>query len=251
MGDSSKDPDRIILTFYGDPATKRAVTWRTDTTIDLAVAQIAEATENSQFVDDAQTIEAETQSFDLGLYKGNAALLVHYHSAIFEDLKPDKLYVYRVGDGKDYWSEWIQFRTAKAEYAPTHFVYFGDAQNEVLDHWSRVIRMAYQTAPNASFVIHAGDLINNAHRDKEWAEWYKAGGFIHSQWTAIPVAGNHEFWPTEKGGPRKLSIQWRPSVHLASRREFGFSTSRNSIYGGPPGYSYHCSQLKSWARSTD
>ena len=29
----SKDPDRIILTFHGDPATNRAVTWRTDTTI--------------------------------------------------------------------------------------------------------------------------------------------------------------------------------------------------------------------------
>ena len=26
----SKDPDRIILTFNGDPSTKRAVTWRTD-----------------------------------------------------------------------------------------------------------------------------------------------------------------------------------------------------------------------------
>ena len=28
----SKDPDRIILTFLGDPATSRAVTWRTDDT---------------------------------------------------------------------------------------------------------------------------------------------------------------------------------------------------------------------------
>ena len=25
----SKNPDRIILTFHGDPATSRAVTWRT------------------------------------------------------------------------------------------------------------------------------------------------------------------------------------------------------------------------------
>ena len=47
--------------------------------------------------------------------------------------------------------------------------------------------MAYQTAPNASFAIHAGDLVNNAHRDHEWAQWFKAGGFIHSQWTAIPA----------------------------------------------------------------
>ena len=43
----SKDPDRIILTFHGDPSTSRAVTWRTDKTVTKAVAQIAEATVNS------------------------------------------------------------------------------------------------------------------------------------------------------------------------------------------------------------
>jgi 3',5'-cyclic AMP phosphodiesterase CpdA len=133
---------------------------------------------------------------------------------IFEGLKPDKLYAYRVGDGNDHWSEWIHFRTAKSGYAPTQFVYFGDAQNDVLSHWSRVIRMAYQTAPDATFAIHAGDLINRAHRDQEWAEWYKAGGFIHSQWTAIPVVGNHEFSPISLGISRKLSIQWRPQFTL-------------------------------------
>lgn len=215
----SKDPDRIILTFHGDPSTNRAVTWRTDTTIVKAVAQIAEATVNSNFTNKAINVKAITEPFDLGLYKGNTSLKVNYHSAIFTNLKPDKLYVYRVGDGENYWSEWIQFKTAKAQYAPTQFVYFGDAQNEVLDHWSRVIRMAYQTAPNASFVIHAGDLINHAHRDQEWAEWFKAGGFIHSQWTAIPVVGNHEFIPLSRGKARKLSIQWRPQFTLPIEKD--------------------------------
>ncbi|NKI33280.1 fibronectin type III domain-containing protein [Croceivirga thetidis] len=211
----SKDPDRIILTFNGNPATKRAVTWRTNKQIEKAFAQIAKATLNSDFVDDAITIEAKTEAFNLGQYKGNAPLMVNYHSAVFEGLEPNTLYVYRVGDGTEYWSEWIQFRTAKTDYAPTQFVYFGDAQNEVLEHWSRVIRRAYQTAPNAAFVVHAGDLINNAHRDVEWAEWYKAGGFIHSQWTAIPVVGNHEFWHlTDEHEGRRLSIQWRPQFTL-------------------------------------
>ncbi|MDC3132628.1 metallophosphoesterase family protein [Flavobacteriaceae bacterium] len=210
----SKDPDRIMLTFYGDPATNRAVTWRTDTTIKKAIAQIAEATVNSKFVDNAMTINAVTEPFDLGLYKGNNSLVVNYHSVVFEGLKPDKLYAYRVGDGSSYWSEWIQFRTAKPDYSPTKFVYFGDAQNDVLSHWSRVIRMAYETAPDAKFVIHAGDLINRAHRDYEWAEWYKAGGFIHSQWTAIPVVGNHEFSSIADGEERQLSIQWRPQFTL-------------------------------------
>jgi hypothetical protein len=210
----SKDPDRIILTFNGDPATSRAVTWRTDTTVTKAVAQIAVATENSEFEDEAKSVEATTEEFDLGLYKGNNSLKVHYHSVNFEDLDANKLYAYRVGDGDEHWSEWIQFKTAKAEYAPTTFVYFGDAQNDVLSHWSRVIRMAYQTAPDAAFVVHAGDLINRSHKDQEWAEWYKAGGFIHSQWTAIPAVGNHEFYPLEKGESKQLAIQWRPQFTL-------------------------------------
>ena len=118
--------------------------------------------------------------------------------------------MYRVGDGSKHWSEWIQFRTAKSTYAPIQFVYFGDAQNDILDHWSRVIRMAYQTAPNASFAIHAGDLVNTAHRDHEWAQWFKAGGFLHSQWTAIPAVGNHEF-SSVNGGSRSCLLYTSPS----------------------------------------
>lgn len=210
----SQDPDRIILTFHGDPATNRAVTWRTDASIAKSVAQIAEATKNKGFVEHAETIEAKTEPFDMGVYEENNSLIVHYHSVRFENLEPDTLYVYRVGDGTEIWSEWIQFRTAKTGYAPTKFVYFGDAQNDVLAHWSRVIRQAYQTAPDASFAIHAGDLINRAHRDYEWAQWFKAGSFIHSQWTAIPAVGNHEVSSVAERERRSLSIQWQPQFTL-------------------------------------
>ena len=72
----SKDPDRIILTFNGNPATSRAVTWRTDATIDKAVAQIAEATVNSKFEELAVSQDAITEPFDLGMYKSNASLMV-------------------------------------------------------------------------------------------------------------------------------------------------------------------------------
>ena len=217
----SMDPDRIILTFHGDPSTSRAVTWRTDKSIEKAVAQIAEAKVNSKFTDDVDSVDAVTEAFDLGQYKGNSSLIVHYHSVRFQGLMPDTLYVYRVGDGSKHWSEWVQFRTAKSSYAPTQFVYFGDAQNDILDHWSRVIRMAYQTAPNADFAIHAGDLINQAHRDHEWAQWFKAGGFIHSQWTAIPAVGNHEFMPLGRilKGKKRVSIQWRPQFTLPVEKD--------------------------------
>ncbi len=44
--------------------------------------------------------------------------------------------------------------------------------------WSRVIREAYSDAPKAKFMIHAGDLINNAEKDAEWGEWFGAGGWL-------------------------------------------------------------------------
>ena len=201
------------MNFNGDPSSKRAVTWRTDSSVQKAYAEIALAGVNSKFAKNSISYEASTEQFDLGLYKANNSYVVNYHSVTFDKLKPNSIYAYRVGDGKN-WSEWIQFKTASKEYKPTQFVYFGDAQNDILSHWSRVIRMAYQTAPNASFVIHAGDMVDSAHRDYEWAQWFKAGGFIHSQWTTIPVVGNHEFQRTKNSSPKRLSIQWRPQFTL-------------------------------------
>ena len=210
----SKDPDRIILTFNGDPATKRAVTWRTEKSILNAYAQISEATKNSKFSDSTITIKAKTESLDISLYRGKSAIKINYHNVTFKNLKPNTKYVYRVGDGDSYWSEWIQFKTAKQTYAPTQFIFLGDAQNDVLSHWTRLYRKAYQTAPNANFIIHAGDLINNAHKDNEWAEWHKAGDLINKQLTSIPVVGNHEVKPLKKGEQKQLSIYWKPQFTL-------------------------------------
>ena len=53
-------PDRIILTWTGDPAHSQAVTWRTDATVKRAVAQIAPADAGPKFVAKAETVEAET-----------------------------------------------------------------------------------------------------------------------------------------------------------------------------------------------
>ncbi|NLR91665.1 purple acid phosphatase family protein [Flammeovirga agarivorans] len=217
----SKDPDRIVLTFNGNPATNRAVTWRTNEQIEKGYAQIALATMDLTFSKNAKQIEAKSRQFDLGLHTSNTPLIVHYHSVTFEDLEPDQYYVYRVGDGNENWSEWIQFKTAKKEYSPTQFVYFGDAQSNVLENWSRVVRTAYQTAPNASFAIHAGNFVDNAHNDNAWAKWFKAAGFIHSRWTTVPVVGSQEFESLYKNSPKQLSMLWKPQFTLP--RETGIS----------------------------
>lgn len=199
-------PDRIVLTWQGDPARSQSVTWRTDASVERAVAQIALAEAGPGFPAKAQTVEAVTTPLTTDL--GPA----HYHTARFENLKPRTKYVYRVGDGVN-WSEWIQFRTAADRPEPFSFIYFGDAQNDIKAHWSRVIREAYSDAPKARFIIHAGDLINSANRDAEWGEWFQAGGWVNAMMPSIPSPGNHEY-AREPDDTRRLSRHWRPQFAL-------------------------------------
>lgn len=191
-------PDRIVLTWLTEPATSQAVTWRTDATIWKAIAEIAEAEDGPKFVSKAKKVRASTS-----VLRTDDGLVSHYHSVNFTELKPETKYVFRVGDGVN-WSEWGHFDTASDKDKAFSFVYFGDAQNDVKSHWSRVVREAYRDAPKASFLLHAGDLINNANRDAQWGEWFYAGGFIHRRTPCVATPGNHEY---QNG----LSRHWRPT----------------------------------------
>lgn len=199
-------PDRVILTFSGDPATSQAVTWRTDTSVTNALAQIVPAQAGPQFAQQAQTIKATTTRLttDLGA--------AHYHSAVFTNLKPNSLYAYRVGDGNN-WSEWFHFRTASDREEPFTFLYFADAQNDIRSHCPRVFRQAFQDAPKARFLLHAGDLINRANSDAEWGEWFYTLGWLGATIPSVPTPGNHEYARNEDG-KRLLTAHWRAQFTL-------------------------------------
>lgn len=220
-------PDRIILNWQGDPARSQAVSWRTSSQVTRALAEIAPAQPDAAFVRVTRQVPAKTTVLKTDLHE------VACHSVAFENLEPKTTYAYRVGDGAN-WSEFFQFTTAAAASEPFSFIYFGDAQNDLKSHWSRVIRQAYRDAPYARFLLHAGDLINSANRDAEWGDWFRAGGWVNGSVPSVCVTGNHEYAkiriPDETGklvdapkipGPdggmidqRKLSHHWRAQFAL-------------------------------------
>ncbi|MDQ8188025.1 fibronectin type III domain-containing protein [Pelagicoccus sp. SDUM812002] len=184
-------PDRVVLTWAADPATTQSVTWRTDASVHRGIAQIAIANDNGRALK-TRDVEATTTDFTSDLNKA------HYHTLTFADLQPDTQYAYRVGDGEN-WSEYFQFRTASAEPAPFTFVYFGDAQNDVKTHWSRVFREAFRSAPRAAFTLHAGDLINEDASDAEWGEWHGAPAWVNATVPIVATPGNHEYYRANPG----------------------------------------------------
>ena len=209
-------PDHIVLNLTEDPSNSMSVTWRTSTEIQFGYAEIAIATAAPKFWRNAKTIKATTETMDATEVL-HAGVIANYHSVTFTELLPNTTYAYRVGNGS-IWSEWIQFKTAASGAAPFSFLYVGDAQNYILELWSRLIREGYRKAPDASFIVHAGDLVTTAHSERQWHEWFTAGGWIHRMLPSIPTPGNHEFQPrTEaerEAGIRELSYQWRPQFNL-------------------------------------
>ncbi len=199
-------PSRIILTFEDNPATSATVTWRTNSDVTEAKAEITTA-DPSPYFNDYET-DVEAKSTLLRTRNGN----VLYHKVQFTGLKPATQYLYRV-TGNDYRSEWFQFTTAHDNENPFRFIYLGDAQNKIFSHVSRVMRAAYAKAPDAAFVLHTGDLINHADNDYEWEEWFRAGGFIHAQIPTITLAGNHEFNKNALGQRSSFSKFWIPQFN--------------------------------------
>ncbi|NBA84955.1 metallophosphoesterase [Emticicia sp. CRIBPO] len=202
----SVNPDRIILNLTATPETSVAVNWRTDTTKKQGEVQFALSTDATQFQKEIKTIRAQTEFLKVA-YPDEPEIHANYHSAVMDQLSPGKLYVYRVGHDQN-WSEWFQFRMPELKQ-PISFLYFGDAQNDVKSHWSRVIREAYKTMPTVSFMLHAGDLINRYNHDVEWGEWFYAGSFIHATVPSVMTPGNHEY-----GKGVVLSPHWKPQFNL-------------------------------------
>lgn len=178
-------PQRIILNLTTEPATSMAVTWRTSEQVQSPQVQVAEAGMWTAFAKAAKQIPARTEKAIMD--DGKTAF---YYSAVMGDLKANTLYAYRVGCGKE-WSEWSQFTTARQEAGPLQLVFFGDPQDDLKEHVSRIFRKAYQMAPAANFWLFSGDLTSEP-TDELFEELFYAAGFIFRTCPSIMVPGNHD-----------------------------------------------------------
>lgn len=217
---ATRHPDRIVLVPGADASREVAISWRTEAGVLQTELQWTRALDTPGLHLYATT--ARGRSEELTTDNGPA----RHHSVRLNGLQPDTLYAYRVRGGGT-WSEWLQFRTPAAAFQNFSFLYFGDAQNSIRSHFSRVIRQSFRDEPGIALLLHAGDLVNQGagNHDDEWGEWFEAGGFLHGMVQTVPVAGNHEYVAGRlRGGfgQRILGPHWRKQ----------FAVPQN----GPPGF---------------
>ncbi|MGO4349729.1 fibronectin type III domain-containing protein, partial [Paenibacillus sp. MCAF9] len=179
---------KVTVTFNGDPVSSKGFTWYTPFDASQSDLQVVEKTGAAADFTNATAFKGRST-----VAKNSLAELVHKAEAT--GLKANTTYYFRVGDQSlNLWSETGTFQTAPTGGAFS-FIDLTDTQAKEEDEAQisgSTIAKALETVPDAKFVVHNGDVVENGTSEQEW-NWLLG----HSQpsllnTTIVPSAGNHE-----------------------------------------------------------
>ncbi|AKG73031.1 purple acid phosphatase family protein [Salinicoccus halodurans] len=122
-------------------------------------------------------------------------------------LEPNTTYYYQVGSGSGKVSEFGKFKTSGENGDPFKFVHYTDTQNAFWNENVRneaafgadTLKRALETAGDADFALHTGDIVEVAEVEDEWVDLYEQSRPYFMQ-TAMAVApGNHDEYALNYG----------------------------------------------------
>lgn len=180
-------PFKAISLGVWNDETQLAVTWYSSIGEDGKV-RIGEKADmdGDSFPEQASEFAAErTEANDAGFYS---------FQAVMTGLKPDTAYVYQVGAGET-WSDIYEFTTRDYENG-FNFLLAGDPQigagstDTDTEGWQNTLKMAMKAFPETSFLISAGDQVNTASNEAQYAGYLSPKELL-SLPTAVNV-GNHD-----------------------------------------------------------
>ena len=189
----SSVPDRILLSWSGDPFNSRDITWQGDTITTSGHLQLT----NILSPDDTLNYTSQPK-----IIKTSGGASSFFRVGI-KNLKEGQTYHYRVANGI-HWSDWYNFKIGNRSDADYSFIYIGDVQDSINGVSGKLFHQASTSDPNASFLMFIGDMIERPH-DAYWGEWFRDGGDLFKTIPVIATPGNHEYY---KGLIQKLDERW-------------------------------------------
>ena len=186
---ATNQPDHILLSWNGDPATTQAVNWRTATTVNGGWLEAYPAEGSAE---QATRVDATFVVLEDRLLENDP--VVHRFTASLEGLAPGTEYQYRVGTDQGTMSDWLQFTTAPATVEPFSFIYMGDVQNGI-GEWGDLLQASWERHPETAFYLIAGDLVNEGRWRNEWDEFFGEAKGVFDRVPLMPCLGNHDVDP--------------------------------------------------------
>lgn len=181
---SNTKPDQIMLTWSDSPKTTIDIQWRAGTSDPRGEVRYWQTGKS----DTATVAAALNRLEDRMLYNDR---YIHRFTAHLSQLIPGTQYAYQVGSNEnDVWSEVENFKTEAEEATSFSFVWFGDTH--CFPDSGKLIRLAEQSNPDASFYSIAGDIVSTGLYRDDWDQLFGYSNQAFARKPLMPVPGNHD-----------------------------------------------------------
>lgn len=122
------------------------------------------------------------------------------YKALATGLKPNTQYYYQVGSDKGQKSAVGQFKTSGDSGDTFKFIHYTDTQNAYWNEHARneaaygasTLEKALETAGDANFVVHTGDVVEIAEVEDEWVDLFSQSQSSLLMSPLAPASGNHD-----------------------------------------------------------
>ncbi len=188
--DAGVYPVEISNTFIGDTRTTRGFAWYTNENVYGTYIQIVETSKFTGFPSTfARNIRGATQKISTSVGTRIS------HKVRVSGLKPGTSYTYRLGNGKDIWSNPSAIVTSSKDPAAFTFIHVTDTQGVSLSNynlWKDTINAAKKKYPRFKFIAHSGDVVDYGSDEGQWSNFFTAGESFLKKLPFVPAAGNHD-----------------------------------------------------------
>ena len=190
----------VSVTIGEDPKTTANVTWQSLETGRSGYVKFYEKNAGS-----AGAVKATADAFDNVFevpVSGQFELKVpqlesvkgQIHRCYLTGLKPDTEYVFTVGYEGGAESAEMAFTTASSSESFS-FILVADTQGFTkrnFDVWETLAKLAAEKCPDADFVIHMGDAVEEGKNHNQWQLFFNASSALFNGRPVIDVAGNRD-----------------------------------------------------------
>ena len=189
-------PTQITMT-QGETPDAKYIQWYTGAGV-TGEGEV-QISEDEQFADPL-TFKAEVTEvvkpktlLNLGLLATYTTQKAKKYIANVTELESGKTYFYRVGfKGTENFSTPVTFTMKNEELSGFTFINVNDSQGMIqsdYDTYLKALEQAKTQFPSASFVLHAGDFVDDGNNEDYWT-WALDG--VSKSLSFLPTAGNHE-----------------------------------------------------------
>ena len=117
------------------------------------------------------------------------------HKVEISNLKPDTIYEYQVGDGKDFMSDIKQIKSSKSNNDSFSFLATTDPQSvseRDYQSFKNSLEMGFKKFPEADFFVNLGDIVQDGGKLTEWDACFNVMGNYFESYPSLNIIGGHE-----------------------------------------------------------